>query len=61
MEEKKLVIRSRQYSGESTVVSIRIPKDMLSDIDAIAERTGRTRTEIMLLSLEFALKHTEIE
>ncbi|MCD7805142.1 MAG: ribbon-helix-helix domain-containing protein [Clostridiales bacterium] len=61
MDEKKLIIQAHKYSGENTIVSVRLPKDMLADIDAVASKTGRTRSEIMLLSLEFALKHMEIQ
>jgi hypothetical protein len=38
-----------------------MPKDMLADIDKVAAETGRTRNEILMLSLEFALEHMEIE
>lgn len=60
-EEKKLVISPLKYSGETSVVSMRMPKDMLADIDAIAAKTARTRNEIMMLSLEFALEHMQID
>ena len=40
---------------------MRIPKDMLKDIDAAAKAVGRTRNEIMQMSLEFALNHMEIQ
>lgn len=39
---------------------MRIPKDMLTDIDKAAEISGRTRNEILSMSLEFALNHMEI-
>jgi len=42
------------------VISMRITKAMLADIDKIAAETGRTRNELMTLGLEFALKHIEI-
>ncbi len=58
--EKKLVIQPQKYGGETTVVSMRMPKDMLADIDKVATETRRTRNEIMMLSLEFALAHMEI-
>ena len=60
MEKPKLQIAPKKYSGESSVISMRLPKDMLRDIDAVAEETGRTRNEIMLLSMEFALDNMEI-
>ena len=61
MTEPRFQITPKKYNGESSVVSMRRPKDMLKDIDEIAARIGRTRNEFMLLSLEFALEHLEIE
>ena len=60
MAEPKLEIIPKKYSGESTVISMRISKAMLADIDRLAAETGRTRNELMSLGLEFALKHIEI-
>lgn len=34
---------------------------MLGDLDKIAEFIGRTRNEILMMSLEFAMKHMQIE
>ncbi len=61
MSEKKLIIQPHRYGGESTVISLRLPKDMLADIDRVAESTGRTRNEILVLSMEYALENMEIE
>lgn len=61
MEIPKLQITRKRYGGESTVISMRIPKDMLGDLDKIAEFTGRPRNEILTISLEFALKYMQIE
>ena len=61
MTDPKLEIIPKKYSGESTVISMRITKAMLADIDKIAAETGRTANELRLtLGLEFALKHIEI-
>lgn len=60
MTDPKLEMIPKRYSGESTVISMRITKAMLADIDKIAAETGRTRNELMTLGLEFALKHIEI-
>ena len=60
MDKPILHIPAKKYSGESTVVSLRLPKDMLIDFDNVANTTGRTRNELMSLSLEFALQHMEI-
>ena len=61
MSEKKLKIQPHRYGGESAVISPRLPKDMLAEIDRIATDTGRTRNEILVLSMEYALENTEIE
>lgn len=61
LAEKKLVIQPQRYTGESKVISMRLPMDMLTEIDRVAKETGRTRNEIMQLSLEFALDNMTIE
>ena len=53
MDAPKLQIRPKKYTGESTVTSVRLPKDMIRDIDLIANQTGRTRNEILMM---FVLK-----
>ena len=60
MEEITLKIQPKRYREESVVASVRLPKDMLRDIDKIAKETGRTRNEIMTTGLEFALEHMDI-
>lgn len=60
MEKPKLQIAPKRYTGESTVISIRAPKDLVAELDKIAAVTGRTRNEIMLLGLEYAIKNMEI-
>ena len=61
MREKKLIIKPRRYGSETAVISLRLPKDMIRVIEEIAASTGRTRNEIMVMSLEFALENMEIE
>lgn len=56
----KLTISPKKYIGETSVVSVRLPKDMIKDLDGVAEETGRTRNEIMLLCLEYGLTNMEI-
>ena len=60
MNTPKLYIPPKKYTGESTVVSMRMPKDMIEEIDRVAKATGRTRSELMTLFVEFAMKHMEI-
>ena len=60
MSENILRIETKKYTEESVVISSRIPKDMLQDIDFVAKETGRARNEIITMFLDFALKNTEI-
>ncbi len=60
MSEPIFRIPRKKYGGDTTVVSMRISRELLKDIDQVADLTGRNRNEILTLSLEFALKHTEI-
>lgn len=59
MQNPKFYIQPRRYTGESSVISMRLPKDMLKEIDNLATSTGRTRNEVLSLCLEFALTHLE--
>ena len=60
MTEPKFQIKPKKFTGESTVVSMRMPKDMLSQLDSLAELTGRTRNELLITCIEFSLNHMEI-
>lgn len=60
MSEPILRIAPKKYNGETTIISMRVAKDLLKDIDSVAANTGRNRNEILAMSLEFALNHMEI-
>jgi predicted transcriptional regulator len=60
MDDNKLVINSKKYSGESAVVSLRIPNELLSKLDKIADDTKRTRNDIIQKCLEYAVDNLEI-
>ena len=61
MNEQKLTIVSRKYRGDSVVISARIAGELLKRLDEIAGKTGRTRNEIIQLSLEYAVDNLEIK
>lgn len=61
MDEKKLIIRPVKYSGETMVTSVRLPKELVMAVDAVANDTGRTRNELLITFIEFALDHLEVE
>ena len=60
MPDKKLIISSKKIRGDSSVVSVRLPQDMIEKLDAIAEQTGRTRNEIIQKCLAFSIENIEV-
>ena len=60
MPNNKLVISSKKFRGDSSVVSVRLPNDMIEKLDEIAERTGRTRNEIIQKCLAFSIENIEV-
>lgn len=46
-------------NGEKEVISFRIPKDLLSNIDKIAMDNSLSRNEFMIQCLEFALDNID--
>lgn len=61
MADNKLIISSKKFRGDSSVVSVRLPNDMIEKLDAIAEQTGRTRNEIIQKCLAFSIENIEVE
>lgn len=59
-EQPIFTVPKKTYTGESAVVSLRLPKDMLKDLDEAAKISGRTRNELMAMAMEFALHHMVI-
>lgn len=53
-------VTPKKYSAASTVISVRVPKDMAQALDTLADETGRTRNELIVMALEFALDNLEI-
>ena len=60
MPNNKLVISSKKFRGDSSVVSVRLPNDMIEKLDEIAEQTGRTRNEIIQKCLAFSIENIEV-
>lgn len=61
MAGKKLFIPSKRYKGDTSVVSARLPNELIKDLDRISENTGRNRNEIIMLCLEFAIDNLETD
>ena len=61
MSEKKLKISVKKYTGDTAVVSTRLPVDLVKKVDEICEETGRNRNEVVQMCIEFELENIEIE
>ncbi len=59
--EKRFIIESQKYRGDTTVISLRIQKDMLDELDELAAKTGRKRNEIIIMGLQYALENLEVQ
>ncbi len=57
---KKLEIQSKKYKGESVVVTSRVPIELARKIDEVSQKTDRTRNEIVIMCLEYALNNIVI-
>ena len=53
-------VTPKKYATATTVISVRVPKDMAQALDTLADETGRTRNELIVMALEFALDNLEI-
>ena len=49
------VIHPRKWAGESSVISARLPNAIINQLDGIVRQTGRSRNELILLCIEYAL------
>ena len=59
--ENKLIIHPRKPAyGKTTVVSARLPDDLLKQLDLLCKKTGRTRNELIVTCVEYALAHAEV-
>ncbi len=63
MDNKNLVITSKKQRGEDghKVFSIRVKEELVVQIDAISNKTGRSRNELINRLLEYAVAHCIIE
>ncbi len=59
--DKKLKVSVKKYSGDTSVVSLRMPNELITKIDEICAKSGRTRNEIIIKSIDFALDNIVID
>ena len=59
--DKKFVVRPRKPAfGKTSVVSTRLPDTVIEELDAIAQKTGRSRNELIQMCIDFALENLKI-
>ncbi len=58
---EKLIVSSKKYKGESIVVSTRLPSDLVEKIDSVCEITGKSRNELIIKCLDYALDNMIIK
>jgi predicted DNA-binding protein len=59
--EDKFVVRPRKPAyGSTSVVSARLPDSLIKRLDGVSKKTGRTRNELMVMCVEYALGNLEI-
>lgn len=59
-DNDRFIIRPKKLYGENTVVSCRMPLEMVKRLDELSNQTGRARNELILRCVEFALDRLEI-
>ena len=60
MPNEQLIISSKKFRGDSAVLSVRLPNDMIEKLDEIAAKTGRTRNDIIQKCLAFSIENLKI-
>lgn len=61
MSDKKLIIQNKKSNAESTIISMRIQKNLLMEIDEIVAKTGNSRNEVLRMCLRFAMDNLQIQ
>lgn len=59
MSDKALVIKKRGEDG-SRVISLRVPQELLDELDALAKECNYSRNEVINIILEYGIRNVEI-
>lgn len=51
----------KQKKRELSQLSVRIPNDLIRFFDELAEKTGKTRNDIIIECLEFSVDNLNVE
>ena len=60
MSSKLLITKKMRGDDGYRVFSVRLKMELLDQVNALADDTGRTRNELIGMLLEFALEHSEV-
>ena len=60
MSSKLLITKKMRGDDGYRVFSVRLRTELLDQVNALADDTGRTRNELIGMLLEFALEHSEV-
>ena len=59
--EKEFVVHPRKSAfGKTSVVSARLPDEMIEKLDVVSQKTGRSRNELIQMCIDFALENLRI-
>lgn len=60
MKDKFVITQLRGEDGTS-VVTARLPDRLVQRLEDVVAKTGRSRTQVIIMALEYALDRLEIE
>ena len=62
MEEKKLIRSTKKFKADSTtIISARVPTELIKKIEDLAKRTNRNRNEMVQILLSYAVDNAVVE
>lgn len=62
MEEKKLVLSAKKFKADSTtIISARVPTELIKRIEDLTKRTNRNRNEMVQILLTYAVDNAVVE
>lgn len=63
MSDSKLIIKSKDLQGDDgyKVFSVRLKQSLLDQIDAVSQKSGRSRNEIFSLFIQYAYENCEVD
>lgn len=61
MSKERFTIPPRRFRGETAVVASRLPVELVSLLDELSRKSGRSRNEVIQMCLEYAIDNMEDE